>query len=61
VDPEVEISRSRNGGSVEGGAIEVAMTDEMAVVFAEVSGSLCQRGLKFVLGEVLVVEHDVEK
>lgn len=37
------------------------MTDEMAVVFAEVSGSLCQRGLKFVLGEVLVVEHDVEK
>jgi hypothetical protein len=37
------------------------MTDEMAVVFAEVSGSVCQRGLNFVLGEVLVVEHNAEQ
>ena len=42
---------------MKGGAIELAMTDKMVVVFPEVSRSVCQPGLKFVLGEVLVVER----
>jgi hypothetical protein len=44
---KVRILRSRNGGSAEGGAIELAMMDKMAVVFPEESAALVSLDPRF--------------
>jgi hypothetical protein len=57
----ITVKERREAWKDEPSNIEVAMADQMSVVFAEgVRQGVCQRGIKFVLGEVLVVEHNDE-